>query len=681
MNNTNIDLTMNKLFSYAALALIAAACSGPEQTAKVPAIDLANLDTTIAPGQDFYAYATAGWQKNHPMKPEYSRYGAFDILRENNEVRLNELFQGMANLKTTPGSSEQKIADLYKQGLDSVRLNAEGAAPVLPYLAQLEEVKDAETFAKASAEMSKAGSGGAWDIYVMADLMNSNMNVLYLGESGLALGNRDYYLKPENEELRKGYLNFLQKIFTLAGDAAAEEKALDAFNFQMTIAEPYWSMIQQRDIEAQYNPTTNKELFAAYPNLHLDLYLSQMGIEGEQKIIVEQKSYFEALDKIIAKTEGKVLKHFLQAQLLSNACGSLDDRFTEAQFEFFSKQLQGIKEQKPRWKRAMTAPNHILGEAVGKMYVEKYFPESDKARMLNMVGNMQKALGKHIEALDWMSAETKEKALEKLSAFTVKIGYPDEWKDYSTLEIDPAKSYFENLRAASLWYTSDNLKDLGKPVDRKRWGMSPQTVNAYYNPTTNEICFPAGILQPPFFNTDADDAVNYGAIGVVICHEMTHGFDDQGRLFDKDGNMTNWWKEEDSKAFSEKTKVLVEQFNKVEILPGIFANGAATLGENIADQGGLRIAYTAMMDSFAGTLPEPIDGFTAAQRFYLAYATVWAQNITDQEKQRRVLTDVHSIGEQRVNETLKNIETFFQAFDIKEGDPMFRPEGERVIIW
>ena len=675
---------MKKIVFMAAVMIFAAACKnggGENEVNKVPAIDLANLDTTIAPGSDFYAYATAGWQRNHPMKPEYSRYGAFDILRENNEVRLNQMFNGMGDLKTTPGSNEQKIVDLYKQGLDSVRLNKEGAQPVLPYLNQLEEVKDLESFAVASAAMDMAGGGGAWGVYVMADLMESNMNVLYLGESGLALGNRDYYLKEENAKIREGYLNFLKKIFTLAGDPLAEEKAKDAFDFQMTIAVPYWSMVQQRDIQAQYNPMSTKELVAAYPNLNLDKYFEAYGIEEQQKIIVEQKSYFDELNKILAATDAKVLKHFLQAQLLSNACGSLDDRFSDASFEFFSKELQGITEQKPRWKRAMNVPNHLLGEAVGKMYVEKYFPEKDKERMLGMVKNMQKALGEHIDSLDWMSPQTKVKAQEKLAAFTVKIGYPDTWKDYSSLEIDPSKSYFENLRTASLWYTKDNLKELGKPVDRTKWGMSPQTVNAYYNPTTNEICFPAGILQPPFFNPDADDAVNYGAIGVVICHEMTHGFDDQGRLFDKDGNMTNWWTKEDSEAFAAKTKVLVEQFNKVEILPGVFANGAATLGENIADQGGLRISYTAMMNSFAGNMPKPIDGFTAAQRFYLAYATVWAQNITDKEKQRRVLTDVHSIGEQRVNETLKNIGTFFDAFGIKEGDPMFRPESERVIIW
>ena len=315
------------------------------------------------------------------------------------------------------------------------------------------------------------------------------------------------------------------------------------------------------------------------------------------------------------------------------------------------------------------------------MYVAKYFPEKDKQRMLEIVKNIQTALGQHVAALDWMSDSTKAKAQEKLSSFTVKIGYPDKWKDYSTLEIDPSKSYYENLNAASQWYIKDNLDKLGKPVDKSLWGMTPQTVNAYYNPTTNEICFPAGILQPPFYNPDADDAVNYGAIGVVISHEMTHGFDDQGRLFDKEGNMNNWWTDADAEAFKQKTAGLVAQFDQIEILPGLNANGAATLGENIADQGGLRIAYTAMQNSFAGKHPEPIDGFTAEQRFYLAYATVWAQNITDQEKQRLTLLDVHSLGENRVNVSVRNLDTFFEAFGIKEGDPMYRPEEERVVIW
>jgi len=665
----------------ATIMFAAAGCGNQPEHEVVPAIDLANLDTTVAPGADFYAYATAGWQRNHPLKPEYSRYGSFDILSENNEIRLNDLFQGLASLKTKKGTNEQKIADLYKMAMDSTRLNAEGAEPVMPYLAELEIVNDVESFVRAAARMEKCGNGGIWGVYATADMMDSNTNVLYVGESGLALGNRDYYLDPKNAELRAGYVNFLKTVFELAGVEDAETRAQDAMAVQMAIAVPYWSMIQQRDVEAQYNPMSSQELFAAYPALHFDTYMAELGIADQEKLIVEQVSYFEAINGMVESFTPAQLRHFLQAQLLSEACNNLSDEFSNAHFEFFSKQMAGIQEQKPRWKRAMRTPNFILGEAVGQMYVAKYFPEKDKKRMLEMVRNMQTALGQHIDALEWMSDETKVKAHEKLDAFTVKIGYPDKWKDYSTLVVDPEKSYFENMRAASRWYTEDNLSKVGQPVDREEWGMSPQTVNAYYNPTTNEICFPAGILQPPFFNSDADDAVNYGAIGVVICHEMTHGFDDQGRLFDKDGNMTNWWTEADAEAFNAKAAVLIDQFNKVEILPGTFANGAATLGENIADQGGLRIAYTAMQNSFGGKHPEPIDGFTAEQRFYLGYANVWAQNITDKEKARRVLMDVHSIGEQRVNVSVRNLDTFFEAFGIGEGDEMYRPEEDRVIIW
>lgn len=672
---------MNNKAWIMAIALMAAACNNQPAQEKVPAIDLTNIDTTVAPGEDFYTYATAGWQKNHPLKKEFSRYGSFDILRENNEIRLNELFKGLTGLKTKKGSVEQKIADLYTMGLDSIRLNKEGAAPVLPYLQELEAVCDAESFAKAIGQMGLYGEEGAWGTGVDADLMDSNNNALYLAESGLGLGNRDYYLNEENAALREGYVAFLTKAFRLAGYEDAATRARNAMDFEMAIAVPYWSMVQQRNYEAMYNPMSFNEIFAAYPNLHLDVFFEQLGIEPQEKVIVMQPSYFEALNNIVSSTDGVVLRHYLQANLLSSACENLSDDFYEASFEFFSKQMSGIQEQKPRWKRAMTVPNKILAEAVGQMYVKKYFPEKDKQRMLEIVKNIQAGLGQRVAALDWMSDATKAKAQEKLSSFTVKIGYPDKWKDYSSLSINPENSYYENLRAASRWYTEDNLAKIGKPVDKAEWGMSPQTVNAYYNPTTNEICFPAGILQPPFYNSDADDAVNYGAIGVVISHEMTHGFDDQGRLFDKDGNMNNWWTDEDAEAFKAKAQGLVEQFNKVEIQPGLMANGAATLGENIADQGGLRIAYTALQNSFGGKHPEPIDGFTAEQRFYLAYATLWAQNITPQEEQRLTLLDVHSLGRNRVNATLRNIDTFFEAFGIKEGDAMYRPESERVIIW
>ena len=654
------------------------ACAKQEKT---PAINPENLDTTVAPGEDFYQYSTGGWQKNNPLKPEYSRYGSFDVLAENNEIRVNELFNGLKSIKAEKGSVEQKIADLYTMGLDSARLNSEGIEPVRPYIEKLESIKSAKDFAAASAECAKYDTGSIYGAYVGSDMMDSNNQILYLGESGLAMRNRDYYLLPEHSALRDGYKDFLTKIFTLAGYEDAQQRAADAFEVEMTIAEPYWSMVQQRDVQAQYNPMTSAQLFAAYPNLHLDEYFKILGIAEQKKLVVEEPSYFKAIDVIVKNIDCTKLKHYLQASVLSDACGRVSDDFYEASFNFFSKQMAGVQEQKPRWKRAMNVPNALLGEAVGEMYVKKYFPEADKERMLKIVKNIQAALSQHIDNLEWMSEATKAKAQEKLAAFTIKIGYPDKWKDYSSLDIDSSLSYYENLRNASKWYFDDELSKLGKPVDREEWFMTPQTVNAYYNPTTNEICFPAGILQPPFYNSDADDAVNYGAIGVVISHEMTHGFDDQGRLFDKAGNMNNWWTEEDAAAFKEKTSKLVEQFNQVEVLPGVFANGAATLGENIADQGGLRIAYTAMQNSFGENHPAPVDGFTAEQRFYLAYANVWAQNITDEEIQRRTLTDVHSLGGNRVNVSVRNLQTFFDAFGIKDGDKMWRPAEDRVIIW
>ena len=674
---------MKKGILIMSVAIVAAATSCGTKSAgeKVPAIDLANLDPSISAKEDFYQYATGGWQKNHPLKPEYSRYGSFDVLRENNEIRLNELFQGLSSVKAEKGSVQQKISDLYAMGLDSTRLNAEGVNPVKPYLDALESVKDVESYVRAMADIELHGDGGCWGVYAESDMTDNSNTVLYITQSGLALGNRDYYLLAENAELREGYLNFLKKIFTLAGDEKAEQKAKDAFDFQMTIAEPSWSMIQQRDIEARYNPMTPEQLYKEYPALRFDAYLDAMGIPAQSKIVLEQPSYFKALNRILAKTNPRILRHYLQAQLLSGACGYISDDFTDASFDFFSAQMSGIKEQKPRWKRAMQAPNSILGEAVGEMYVAKYFPEKDKQKMLQIVKNIQKGLSEHVASLDWMSEQTKARAQEKLSSFIIKIGYPDKWKDYSTLEIDAQKSYYQNLREASLWSMRDNLSKLGRPVDKTEWGMTPQTVNAYYNPTTNEICFPAGILQPPIFNPNADDAVNYGAIGVVISHEMTHGFDDQGRLFDKDGNLNNWWTEEDAASFKAKADKLVAQFDAVQIQDGLYANGSATLGENIADQGGLRIAFTAMKNSFGGKEPKPIDGFTAEQRFYLAYAILWGQNITPQECARLTLLDVHSLGRNRVNVSLRNLQDFFDAFDIKEGDKMFRPEEERVVIW
>ena len=680
--------TMKRIILLAATVACMAACQN-NNSSKVPAIDLNNFDLSVAPNADFYQYATGGWQKNNPLKPEFSRYGSFDVLRENNEKRINELFQAMAKTEAVKGSVEQKISDLYKMGLDSVRLNAEGAAPLASDLQMVEGLTDRAQLPDLLARIHMALGNPFFGIGVMADLMDSNVNTLYVGQSGISMGDRDYYVAPENAKIKEAYKAYLVKLFTLCGyeAEAAATAAADALEIEDSLAEVFFSNVEQRDIPAQYNPMTREEFARTYDALDWDVYFKGMGLEQVDRLIVEQKRVMARVNEMLKTLPLEKIRHYLAAQIINGGASSLSDDFQTASFEFFGRTMSGQQEQKPRWKRAMSVPNGLLGEAVGEMYVAKYFPEKDKQRMTQLVKNLQTSLSQHIAALDWMSDATKAKAQEKLAAFTVKIGYPDKWKDYSTLEIDPAKSYYENLRDASIWATKDNLSKYGKPVDRAEWGMTPQTVNAYYNPTTNEICFPAAILQPPFYNPDADDAVNYGAIGVVIGHEMTHGFDDQGRQFDKDGNMNNWWTDEDSEAFKAKTEVLVKQFDAIEVLPAkdgqpaLHANGALCLGENIADQGGLRVAWTAYQNSLEGKgHPAPIDGFTDAQRFYLAYATLWAQNIRDEEIARLTKLDVHSLGKWRVDATLRNIQDFYDAFNITDG-AMFLPEEERVIIW
>ena len=456
----------------------------------------------------------------------------------------------------------------------------------------------------------------------------------------------------------------------------------DVVALEDRIAVKHWTNVECRDIQKGYNPFTFEDFKTKFEGVNWDAYFAAMGLNNINKLVVSQPSSFLNILDVIKTADVEALRAYVAAHYIDAAASYLSEEFALASFEFFGKTMSGTQEIRPRWKRAMGVPNNILSEAVGQMYVAKYFPESEKARVELMVSNIQKAFSKHIEALDWMSEETKAKAQEKLQAFTVKIGYPNKWKDYSTLTVDPAKSYWANVVEANRWYTADAMSEVGKAVDREKWMMPPQMVNAYYMPTTNEICFPAAILQPPFYNPDADDAVNYGAIGVVIAHEMTHGFDDQGSQFDKIGNMNDWWTAEDRAAFEKKTQVLVDQFNAIEILPGLNADGKFSLGENIADQGGLRLAFTGLTDyAWAEGRPEDIDGFTGEQRFYIGYATLWAQNITDQEKERLTKVDVHSLGINRVNATLRNIQSFYDAFGITETDAMFMPVEERVIIW
>ncbi len=663
------------LFALSALA----ACKGTSE--KVAALDLDNFDEQVSPAENFYQYANGGWQKNNPLKPEYSRFGAFDALNELSIERIKGIFDNIVKGKHKFGTVEQKIADLYSMGMDSLKLNAEGAAPLKPYIEEIQSIANGEDLARVLAHMHRNGDRPFFGMFVMSDLMDSDTNVGYLMQSGLGMGDRDYYLDAENAELKAGYKNFLVKVLGLAGIDSPETVAGDALEIEDAIAKVQWSKVEQRDTWKSYNPMSTEVIIENYPSMNIQTYMGTLGIEPQEKIIVGEPSYFAGLNEILTKTPIDKLKNYMLAQLVQGGCGDLSDDFEDAYFDFFSKQMSGVQEQKPRWKRIQTGTERLLSEAVGQIYVQKYFPEKDKIRMQELVANIQKSLGQHIDELDWMSDETKAKAHEKLANFTVKIGYPDKWKDYSDMVIDPQYSYYENIVRASNWRSDDNLGKLGKPVDKTEWHMSPQTVNAYYNPTSNEICFPAAILQPPFYNTDADDAVNYGAIGVVISHEMSHGFDDQGRNFDKDGNMVDWWTPEDAAAFKEKTEKLIAQFDKVEVLPGVFANGALCLGENIADLGGLNISFTAFKNAMGENRPEPIDGFTPEQRFFLGYASVWAQNITDEEIARLTKMDVHSLGNNRVNVTIRNIDAFQEAFGLKEGDNMYLPKEERVVIW
>lgn len=649
-------------------------------------IDKENLDTAVRPADDFYLYANGGWMKKHPLTPEHSRFGTFDQLYENAKVQLQDL---ITNLSSHPdskikGTNAQKVCDIFSLGMDAERLNKEGAAPLKPFIEKIENT-DISDLAKLIAWSHNGLGATFFSTGVGSDPKDSDRNIMHIGEIGLGLGDRDYYLEKNetNEKILQAYEKYIKRIMELIGyDEVAQQRVWDNLIYLETeFAKHKMSREERRDPQKRYNMKSYQEIKDLYPNIDWDTYFSELGIEGLTEANLSNPDFMQFINDLLPTLTPQQIKDYILVDVVSESTGLLSDDFEDASFELYGKVMSGKEEQEPRWKRVMVIPNSMFGEAVGELYVEKYFPKENKEYMVTLVENLRKALGKHIENLSWMSPETKERALEKLASFGVKIGYPDKWKDYSEINIDPSKSFLENVYEASKWYTQDNYKKLFKPVDKTEWHMTPQTVNAYYSPTNNEICFPAGILQAPYFDLTADDAQNYGAIGVVIGHEMTHGFDDSGRKFDKNGNLENWWKEEDAERFTKLADSLVEQFDKIEVAPGVFANGRFTLGENIADQGGLRVALTAYLDSMEGKEMKDIDGLSPLQRFYLAYANVWAGNIREEEILKRTKIDPHSLGRNRVNATLKNIAPFFDAFGIKEGDPMFLPEDQRVIIW
>lgn len=652
----------------------------------ISGIDRKNLDPTADPASDFYQYACGGWMESHPLTPEFSSFGTFNLLRENAREQLKDLVFNLSEdpEAAIPGTIAQKVSDLYTMGMDEERRNREGATPLFPMLERIRESRP-EDFTELLGWIHSGISSTFFSTGVTADAKDSDRNLFHIGEGGLSLGDRDFYLEDSegNRRIMEAFHKYVVRIMTLSGfsDDEAERIWKNVIFIETEMARNKMTREQRRNPLLRYNPVRYSDLAKDYPSFDWDRYMRSIEVSGVEDLNVASPSYLGFITDFLAGLSWQQIQDMLFYDAVSSSTGVLSDDFEEASFELFGKVMSGKEEQEPRWKRALAIPNSMLGEAVGELYVKKYFPEENKRYMVGLVENLRSALKDHIENLSWMSAETKAKAMEKLERITVKIGYPDKWKDYSEITIDPEKSYLENVCNASRWYVKDNYARLGKPVDKEEWHMTPQTVNAYYSPTNNEICFPAGILQPPYFSPDADDALNYGAIGVVIGHEMTHGFDDSGRRFDKNGNLQEWWLPEDAERFSKLASRLEEQFNAVEVAPGVHANGKYTLGENIADQGGLRVALTAYHKATEGKDPEDLDGFSPLQRFYLSYANVWACNIREEEILLRTKTDPHSLGRLRVNETMKNITPFFEAFGIKENDPMFRKEEERVVIW
>lgn len=666
----------------AALALCG--CSQNKDAGK-PAIDLANFDNTVSASEDFYQYACGGWMEANPLTPEYARYGIFDQLEKENQEKLKTLIDEINANPQEEGSVGAKIKTMYAQGIDMEKRNADGAAPVMDQLAAIKAVSDMKELSSMVGKMHVETASPYFGFYIGADEKNSTMNLLQFYQGGISMGDRDYYLLDDENStrIRNAYRTYVARLFSLAGyseeDAAAAAETVLALETE--IARTSVDRNALRDVHKNYNKMSVKDFMKKYNFLDWEIFFKETGIVNSTELNVGQIPFFEGITKLLAKTSLEDQKTYLAFKLLNSASNYLSDDFVNANFDFYGKAVQGREELQPLWKRSLAVVNRSLADAFGQLYVEKYFPASSKEKMVEMVGNLQTALSERIAALEWMSDETKAKAQEKLGTFIVKVGYPDTWKDYTDLDIRE-DSYWANICRTNVFGHKEMMKDEGKPVDRTQWGMSPQTVNAYYNPTTNEICFPAAILQPPFFNANADDAVNYGGIGVVIGHEMTHGFDDQGRNYDKDGNLKSWWTKEDEDKFNARAEVLVEQYDKIVVLDSLHADGRYTLGENIADQGGLLVSYQAYMNTLKGKEePADIDGFTHKQRFYLGYANLWAQNVRPQEIIRRTKTDVHSLGKWRVNGALRNIDDFYTAFDVKEGDAMYMAPEERINIW
>ena len=670
------------------LCTLAAGCEQkPAETPEpkkevVPAIELSNMDTTINPADDFFRYANNNWLKNNPIPDEFSSYGAFTEIDLNNDNLIRDIIDEVSkDSAAVKGSIAQKIRDFYNAGMDTVAIDARGYSELQPYFDQIEALEDKDQLASLLGDLHKNGFGGFFYAGPSLDPKDAEHYIMHLYQGGLSLTDRDDYLVPETQEMRDKYVEHVAKMFQLTGTDSIEatKKAQGILKLETQLAKNSMSRVERRDPDKTYNMRSVEALQKSTPNFKWNEYFTQAGCPTFENLNVGMPDFVAALDKVILNTDLSTIKDYLRWKVIHGSASLLSSELDNENFSFYGNYLYGQEVQQPRWRRILGATSDCLGEAVGQLYVEKHFPAEAKERMLNLVGNLRTALGERIKALDWMSDETKAKALHKLDCFNVKIGYPNKWKDYSALDIT-ADSYFQNFHKYIAFENDIDMARLSKPVDKEEWFMTPQTVNAYYSPEMNEIVFPAAILQPPFFNMDADDAVNYGGIGVVIGHEMTHGFDDQGCKYDEKGNLNNWWTEEDAAQFAERTKQLVKLFDEFQVR-GYQINGQLTLGENIADLGGLNVAWDAYQMTDEAKANQSIDGYTPAQRFFISYGTIWRNNSRDKYIERQVKTDVHSPAEARVNRTLGSMPHFYEAFDIQPENGMYIAPEERANIW
>jgi len=666
------------------ISMLFGACQGPGEKEEKN-LKVEYINDSIDPGDNFYQFANDGWMEAHPLPEDESRFGSFDLLRKNTREKVRNILEESASGDYKEGSIEQKIGDLYSLGMDTEKIKQQGLKPIEDDLKAIEAIQTKEELINQITYFHKYGIGSLFRLSAGADAKNSKMNIAQLSQGGLGMSDRDYYLKEDERtrNIRKAYRNFIPKIFKLAGASSQEASAVTEtiMDVETRLAKASMTRLERRDPHKTYNKMKLEELKQLCPNFNWEDYFKGLEIEVPDSMNVRQPEFFKEVNSMLAEVSIDTWKTYLRWNLLNSTAEYLPPEFAEANFEFYGKTMQGLQEMKPRWRRVLEVTNRSLSDPIGKKFVEKHFPPEAKKRMVTLVNNLQDAFAQRIKRLDWMSEETKEKALDKLSVMNVKIGYPDEWRDFSDLTIDTS-SYVANVLTSRKFNKSYQLNKIDKPVDENEWFMPPQTVNAYYAPSMNEICFPAGILQPPFFYLEGDAAVNYGAIGAVIGHEMTHGFDDQGRKYDKEGNLNDWWTQKDAERFDKRSQVLVKQYNQKTVLDTVHADGKLTLGENIADLGGMSIAYTAFKNATDDKdLPEKIDGYTPEQRFFLAWARVWAQNIRDKEILRRTQEDVHSLGIHRVNGPLPNIDAFYQAFNITGEDKLYIPEEKRAKIW